>query len=56
MRLATYESLCNIDGVVQATVSFKAGRVLALIDPVKTDRAALEAALKKKGVKLAPKR
>ena len=51
--LAAYESIAEIDGVVQATVSFKEGRVTALIDPAKTDRGALETALKKRGVELA---
>ena len=47
--LAAYEAVANIDGVEQATASFKDGRVTALIDPTKTDRAKLEDALKKKG-------
>ena len=50
--LAAYEAIFKIDGVAQATASFKEGRITALIDPAKTDRAALEAALKKKNVKL----
>ncbi len=50
--LAAYESIYKIDGVAQATASFKEGRVTALIDPNKTDRAALEAALVKRQVKL----
>lgn len=50
--LAAYESIAAIDGVDQATASFKEGRITALIDPAKTDRAALEAALKKKGVQV----
>ena len=49
---AAYESISVIDGVEQATASFKDGRVTALIDPARTDRAALEEALKKKGVQL----
>ena len=48
--LAAYEAIARIDGVVQATASFKDGRVTALIDPKKTDRAKLEEALRKKGV------
>ncbi len=48
--LGAYEAISGIDGVAQATVNFKDGRVAALIDPAKTDRAALEAALKQKGV------
>lgn len=50
--LAAYEAIFKIDGVAQATASFKEGRVTALIDPTKTDRASLEAALKKKNVKV----
>jgi len=50
--LAAYEAVAKIDGVVQATASFREGRVTALIDPAKTNRAALEEALKKKTVKL----
>jgi copper chaperone CopZ len=50
--LAAYEAVYRIDGVEQATASFKEGRVTALIDPRKTDRVALEAALKQRGVEL----
>ncbi len=50
--LAAYEAIAKLDGVEQATASFKEGRVTALIDPKKTDRAALEAALKAKRVEL----
>jgi copper chaperone CopZ len=50
--LAAYEAIYRIDGVEQATASFKERRVTALIDPAKTDRAKLEAALKQKGVQL----
>jgi copper chaperone CopZ len=48
--LAAYEIVARIDGVYQATASFKEGRITALIDPAKTDRAQLEAALKQRGV------
>jgi copper chaperone CopZ len=48
--LAAYEAVANIDGVYQATASFKDGRVTALFDPTKTDRTKLEDALRKKGV------
>jgi hypothetical protein len=48
--LAAYEIVARIDGVEQATASFKDGKMTALIDPTKTDRAALEAALRKRGV------
>ena len=50
--LAAYESIYKIDGVEQATASFKDGLVTALIDPAKTNRAALEEALKKRQVTL----
>ncbi len=50
--LAVYESIYKIDGVEQATASFKEGLVTAWIDPQKTDRVALEDTLKKRGVTL----
>jgi hypothetical protein len=50
--LAAYESVAGVDGVYQATASFKDGRVTALFDPKKTDRAALQETLRKKGVQL----
>ena len=50
--LAAYEAIWKIDGIAQATVSFKEGRITALIDPSKTNRAALEAALEKEQVKI----
>lgn len=49
-NLAAYESISKIEGVEQATASFKDGRVTALIDPTKTSKAALEEALKKRQV------
>ncbi len=52
--LAAYEAIYKIDGVEQATASFKDGRVTALIDPEKTNRKSLEEALKNKRVELAP--
>jgi copper chaperone CopZ len=51
--LAAYEAVAKLDGVEQATASFHDGRVTALIDPEKTDRAKLETALKEKRVTLA---
>lgn len=48
--LAAYEIIYRIEGVAQATASFKEGRITALIDTNKTNRAALEAALKKREV------
>jgi copper chaperone CopZ len=50
--LAAYESISKIDGVEQATASFKDGKVTALIDPARTSRAALAEALKKRQVLL----
>ena len=50
--LAAYESIFKIAGVAAATVAFKAGRIVALVDAEKTNRAALEAALKKRGVEM----
>ena len=50
--LAVYETIYKIDGVEQATASFKEGLVTAWIDSKNTDRAALEEALKKRGVTL----
>jgi copper chaperone CopZ len=50
--LAAYEAVAALDGVYQATASFKDGRVTALIDPTRIDRAELEDALRKKGVDL----
>lgn len=48
--LGAYEIVAAIDGVEQATASFKDGKITARIDPAKTDRAKLEAALKQRGV------
>lgn len=50
--LAAYEAVANVEGVYQATASFKDGRVTALFDPTKTDRTKLEETLRKKGVDL----
>ena len=50
--LAAYEIVAKVDGVEQATASFKEGRISALIDPSKTDKANLEEALKKRNVTL----
>jgi len=52
--LATYEAVYKLDGVEWATASFKEGRVVALVDPTKIDRARLEEALRKRGVRLKP--
>ncbi len=50
--LAAYESIFKVDGVAQATASFKDGKLTALIDPAKTNRDDLIAALKKRQVKV----
>jgi copper chaperone CopZ len=50
--LAVYEIIYRLKGVEQATASFKTGKATALIDPEQTDRAAIEAALKERGVTL----
>ena len=50
--LAAYESIYKIDGVEQATASFKDGLATAWIDPKKTSQAELEDALKKRNVQL----
>ena len=42
-----YRALAKLDGVERATVDFKQGIVTARVDPSKTDREALVAALKK---------
>lgn len=52
---AAYEAIANIDGVFQATASFKEGKITALIDPTKTDRAKLETALRKREVSIPKK-
>jgi len=48
--LAAYEIVAQVDGVIQATASFKDGEITARIDPSKTDRSKLEDALRKRGV------
>jgi len=50
--LAAYESIFRIEGVEQATASFKDGLVTALINPEQTEAAQLEAALEQRGVQL----
>jgi copper chaperone CopZ len=50
--LAAYEAIYKLDGVEMATASFREGRVTALVDPIRIDRAKLETALKKKNVDL----
>jgi len=52
--LSIYESVAKIDGVEQATASVKDGQLTALIDPDKTNRAALLEALKKRQVTIKP--
>ncbi len=53
-NLVACESISKIEGVAQATSNFREGKITALIDPEKTNRAALEDALKKRGVTLTP--
>lgn len=53
--LAAYESIYKLEGVERATASFKNGLVTASIDPEKTDRTKLEAALVQRGVTLSPR-
>jgi copper chaperone CopZ len=50
--LGVYETVARVDGVEQATVSFKDRKVTARIDPAKTNKAALEDALRRAEVKL----
>ena len=47
-----YRAIYQIEGVEMATASFKLGVVTATIDSKKTDRAALETALEKRGAKI----
>jgi copper chaperone CopZ len=49
---AAYECVARIEGVEQATASFKDGLVIAKFDPEKTNRGALEEALTKARVEL----
>lgn len=42
-----YRAIANIEGVQSAVVHFREGYVKAMVDPSKTDRAALAAALRK---------
>ena len=50
--LAVYETVYKLEGVERATASFKEGMVRAWIHPEKTDRAKLEAALRKRQIPL----
>ncbi|HLY74915.1 MAG TPA: heavy-metal-associated domain-containing protein [Planctomycetota bacterium] len=49
-ELSAYEVIHKMEGVEQATCSFKAGLMTALIDPDKTSKSALVEALKKRNV------
>lgn len=51
--LGTYNAIARIEGVEQATVSYKDGKVSVLIDPARTNQGVLEEALKKANVTLA---
>jgi hypothetical protein len=50
--LGAYEAVARIDGVEQATASFKDRKVTARIDPARTNKAALEAALRRAEVQV----
>lgn len=50
--LAAYETVARVDGVEQATASFKEGRVTVLIDPAKADRGKVEETLRNRNVKI----
>ncbi|HEX5105700.1 MAG TPA: DUF1585 domain-containing protein, partial [Pirellulaceae bacterium] len=50
--LAAYEAIAQVEGVEQATASFRESQAIAWIHPDKTDRAALEQALLRRGVTL----
>jgi len=50
--LAAYEMIAKLEGVDRVTASFKEGKVTALIDPTKTDKAKLEDVYRKRGVTL----
>ena len=50
--LGAYEIVYKLEGVEQATASFKTGLVTAWIDPAKTDRKKLEEILVQRGVTL----
>ncbi len=50
--LAAYEIVARLDGVEQATASFKEGRITALIDPGRIQLSQLETTLKERGVTL----
>jgi hypothetical protein len=54
--LAAYEVVARVEGVYQATASFKEGRITALIDPAKTDKEKLTEELRKRGVDVGPKK
>ena len=50
--LGAYEIVYKLDGVEQATASFKSGLITAWIDPTKTDRKKLEEILAQRSVTL----
>lgn len=55
-RYAAYRAAMGVDGVRRATVSASPSRVTAWVDAKKTDRTAIENALKKVGVAVASKK
>ena len=48
--LGAYDLVAGVEGVEQATASFREGRITVLFDPTKTDKAKLMAVLKERGV------
>jgi hypothetical protein len=54
--LAAYEAVLNVPGVEMATASGREARVVAWINPEKTNRTALEEALKQRGVQILEKK
>jgi copper chaperone CopZ len=53
-ELAAYEAVARVEGVERATVSFAESSVVVRYDREQTDLAAIEEALKKRGVTLLP--
>jgi hypothetical protein len=54
-RYGAYRAVMGVDGVARATVSASPSRVVAWLDAKKTDRSALEKALKRVGVEVTSK-
>ena len=49
---AAYDAVIRVEGVERATADFRQGLATAHFDPAKTNREAIEAALKQRGVEL----